>query len=182
MILTPMNPYELTELRRTLPRTRQHIYVSRTIQARMRTIRPLMKQAVRDHTGQFGKFCAICDYDSTAITNYQNLTEYPPLNRYLQIAKFFEWVLSHDVNYSFAIVKYLPSEINRRLQRIYPGYNTLEEVYEALRSHIGSTAEYIARDVNYTRGCSCYGYSKLMLHLMQCERESGYPDALDFED
>ena len=182
MIPNPIKPYELSELRRTLPRTRQHIYVSKAVTSRMRTIKPLMKQAVKDNSGQFGKFCAVCDYDSRAITNYQNLTEYPPLNKYLQIAKFFGWDLTHDVNYSFAAVKYLPSEINRRLQRIYPECETLEEIYDALRSHIGSTAEYIARDVSYTRGCSCYGYSKLMIHLMQSEREAGYLDALDFED
>ena len=106
----------------------------------------------------------------------------PSLDVYLKLAKVFDWDLSRDVNYAYAMVMYPPAEIKRRLQRVFSLSLTLKSIASFFCIHGYGEITMIYDSMTYGYYRNSRVYASVMRKLALYEKLLGYSDALRFEE
>lgn len=164
------------------PNARERIYITDSVQTRLRYIR----RYIKDGNISRRELARRIECNDTTINRLvKSEYEYPALTTYLALMKYFGFDLSRDVNYCYAMVFYPPEEIKYRARRIiFPRarkcgrWSGCVNISEAT----GDAAQNVSSAMNYSRNREVSVYARTMLYISRQERLRGYDNAMIFED
>ena len=141
-----------------------------------------MKQGLYEHSLSIEGLSYYLHMDRRNVINLITRRQNPSLEGYLKLSEVFDWDLSRDVNYAYAMVMYPPAEIKRRLQRVFSLSLTLKSIASFFCIHGYGEITMIYDSMTYGYYRNSRVYASVMRKLALYEKLLGYSDALRFEE
>lgn len=161
-------------------RIHEKLYLSSSVRNRINSLRRL----IHDNDISIPR---LADYIETQQGNLQAIIAHktnPSLYSYLRLSQVFNWDLTHDLNYCYAMVTYSPEEILHRFRGIFGTALPIEEIALLLtqETRITSYVRQVIDSLQYGPYRRIRTYAKYMRLLSVYETYRGYDDALKFEE